>query len=114
MEHPKAYNSGVCAICREKAAPTSFAARRSPTAVAELEEICILAFAEQSRRAEDREYAQQMGYSLDRKISTRRPGGIQVDTQCCVQIMDILYHISSVEYTDTDLYLHLTEVRRLA
>ena len=114
MDHPKTYNSGVCVICREKAAPTSFAARRSPIAATELEEICTLAFAEQSRRAEDREYAQQMGYSLDRKISTRRPGSILVDTRCSVQIGDTLYHVGSVEYTDTELYLQLTEVRRLA
>lgn len=114
MEHPKAYNSGVCVICREKTAPTSFAARRSPAAAAELEEVCIMAFAEQSRRAEDREYAQQMGYSLDRKISTRRPGSIRVDTQCSVQIGDTLYHVGAVDYTDTELYLQLAEVRRLA
>lgn len=109
----KAYNDGVCIICREKAERSSFAAKRTPETAEDVEEIGALAFCEQSRRMQDSEYASQMGYKLDRKISVRRPG-YRIDTKCSVMIRNMLYHISNVDMTADELYLHLTEVGEIA
>lgn len=109
----KAYNDGLVQICREKAVSSDFGARKSPTSVEDLDHLCTLAFCEQSRRGQDVEYAHQMGYQLDRKISTRRPPRLSIDTQCDAIVGDVLYHISDVDQTSTELYLSLTEVRRL-
>ena len=110
----KAYNDGLVQLCREKASASSFGARRSPERPEDLEVLCTLAYHEQSRRTQDAEYASQMGYRLDRKISTRRPPGLAVDTQCSALIGSVLYHINDVDQTSAELYLSLTEVRRFA
>ncbi|MCD8383661.1 MAG: hypothetical protein LUC39_01700 [Clostridiales bacterium] len=110
----KPYNDGLVTICREMANSSSFSARVSPTEEDELEELCTLCFAEQSRRGQDVEYANQMGYRLDRRISTRRPPSLQVDTQCAAKIGSTLYHVSSVDITETEIYYSLTEVGSLA
>lgn len=110
----KAYNSGVCQICRETRDPSAFAARITPDSMDDLRVICTLDFSEQSCRNEDREYAQQMGYSLDRKISTRRPGTLEINTKFSAVIGKTLYHIGNVEYTPDELYLQLAEVTRFA
>lgn len=109
----KAYNDGVCTVCREVRAATSFSARQGATTLDDLETVCTLAFAEASRRMQDSEYANQMGYRLDRKISCRKPGNIRIDTECAVVIGRTLYHVSDVDYSATEVYLYLTEVRRL-
>ena len=110
----KAYNDGVVVLCRERERKSSFGARKSATSLEDLEDLCTLAFHEQSRRVQDVEYANQMGYQLDRKISTPRPPQLRVDTQCCAKIGSSLYHISDVDQTARELYLSLTEVRQLA
>ncbi|MCC8063686.1 MAG: hypothetical protein LIO70_01210 [Clostridiales bacterium] len=109
----KAYNDGVCTVCREVRAASSFSARMGAATLDDLEAVCKLAFAESSRRMEDSEYAQQMGYKLDRKISCRKPGNLRIDTECAVVIGRTLYHVSNVDYSSTEVYLYLTEVREL-
>ncbi|MCD8198243.1 MAG: hypothetical protein LUE24_13945 [Lachnospiraceae bacterium] len=107
----KAYNDGVVTVCRETAASSSFAARQGAESEADLETVCKLDFAENSCREQDSEYANQMGYRLDRKISARKPGNIRIDTECSALIGRTLYAVNNVEYTRTEVYLHLTEVR---
>ncbi|MCD8152045.1 MAG: hypothetical protein LUD71_03015 [Clostridiales bacterium] len=109
----KAYNDGVCMICREIADASSFSARVGAKTMDDLEEICTMAFAESSMRMEDSEVANQKGYKLDRKISIRKPGNIRVDTECSAVIGRMLYHISNTDTTKTEIYLSLTEVREL-
>ncbi|MCD8190166.1 MAG: hypothetical protein LUD78_08135 [Clostridiales bacterium] len=110
----KAYNDGLVVVCRETLKQSSFAARIDTAAEEDLEELYTLCFAEQSRRGQDVDYANQMGYRLDRKISTRRPPGLKIDTQCAAKIGAMLYHVSDVDITETEIYYSLTEVRELA
>lgn len=110
----KSYNSGVCYVCREIAEASSFAARRSAVTWDDLEILCKMDFADNSIKMEDSEYANQMGYKLSRKISIRRPGPIRIDTECSVVIGNTLYHVSNVDYTQTENYMHLTEVGEIA
>ena len=110
----KAYNDGVCIIGRETTERTSFGSRQGAMSVDEIEQICKMHFAEQSRRMQDGEYANQMGYKLDRKISVRKPGNLKIDTECAVVIGTVLYHVSDADYTSTEIYLSLTEVRDFA
>ncbi|MCD7882522.1 MAG: hypothetical protein LUI87_02270 [Lachnospiraceae bacterium] len=109
----KAYNDGVCTICRETKDASTFSARVGATSADDLEAICTMQFAENSVRMEDSSYAEQMGYRLDRKISIRKPGGIRIDTECSAVIGRTLYHVAKAEYTREEVYLSLTEVREL-
>ncbi len=108
------YNHGLLQVCRERDRRSSFSARRTPEGMEDLEVLCTLAYGERSRRVQDAEYAQRMDFRLDRKVSTRRPHGIAIDTQCSAVIGDTLYHISDLDITDTELYFYLTEVKRFA
>lgn len=109
----KSYNDGVCTICREINDRSSFSARISPTTIDDLEVICKMAFADNSIRLEDADYANKISIRLDRKISVRRPGGIKIDTECSVLIGRMLYHIGYIDPTSTELYLSLTEAGEL-
>lgn len=109
----KCYNSGVCQIGRETKSASSFSARQGATTISDVNIEANMDFAESSRRMEDSTYASQRGYQLDRKIAIRKPGNYRIDTESCVVIGRMLYHVGNVDYTDTEVYLYLTEVREL-
>lgn len=107
QKRPKfsAYNDGVVSIYREKERRSNFGAKINAMSLEDLELVGKLAFAEQSKRQQDMEFAEQMSFSLDHKIKTRYIKG--VDNKCKAVIDGYLYDVSYLDATRTELYLYL-------
>lgn len=114
MNKPKfsRYNDGMVSIYREKDQRSNFGARISATSIRDMTFIAKLAFAEQSKRQQDIEFAEQRGFSLSMKIKTRHIRG--VDNKCKAVIDGYLYDVSYVDATRSDLYLYLEGVDHVA
>ena len=106
------YNDGMASIYREIGTRSNFGAKINATALSDLTFLGKMAFALQSRRQQDMEFAQQQGFSLEMKIKTRYVSGI--DNKCKAVIDGYLYDISYVDSTRTELYLYLQGVGRIA
>lgn len=106
------YNDGVAHFYREADRKTEFGAKQNVRRLENMTFIAKLDFCEQTRRQQDLEFAEQMGFSLSLKIRTRFVRGI--DNRCKCVIGDVLYDISYMDATRTELYFYLEEVRRLA
>ena len=106
------YNDGVVHIYRETERRSNFGAKLNATALDDLQFIAKLSYAEQSKRQQDIEFANQQGFSLELKIKTRFIKG--VDNKCKAVIDGILYDVSYVDATKTELYLYMQEVGKLA
>lgn len=106
------YNDGVATVCRAKERTTEFGAKRNVTSLADLIPIVKLAFAEQSRRQQDLEFAEQQGFSLSLKIRTRLVTG--VDNKCKCVIGGYLYDVSYLDRTRAEMYLYLEGVGEIA
>ena len=106
------YNDGVVSLYREEERRSNFAAKLNVQTLDDLVFIAKLNFAEQSKRQQDIEFADQQGFSLTLKIRTRYIKGI--DNKCKAVIGGYLYDISHVDATKTDLYLYLEGVGDLA
>lgn len=106
------YNDGVVRIYRETERRSNFGAKLNATALDDLQFIAKLSYAEQSKRQQDIEFANQQGFSLELKIKTRAIKG--VDNKCKAVIDGYLYDVSYVDATKTELYLYMQEVGSLA
>lgn len=106
------YNDGMAYIYREKGKRSNFGAKINASALDDLDFIVKLAYAEQSKRLQDMEYAEQMGFSLEMKIKTRFVHGI--DNKCKVVINDYLYDIRHLDTTKTEIYFYMEGVGKLA
>ena len=106
------FNDGVVQVYREVDLKTDFSAKRNVHSLDDMRLIAKLDFAEQSRRQQDMEFADQMGFALALKIKTRYLRG--VDNKCKCVIGDMLDDISYIDTTRTEMYFYLQEVRRLA
>lgn len=106
------YNDGVVSIYRETERRSNFSAKLNVATIDDLQFIAKLSYAEQSKRQQDIEFAQQQGYSLDLKIKTRFVKG--VDNKCKAVIDGYLYDIDYVDATKTELYLYMQGVGNLA
>ena len=105
------YNDGVVSIYREKPRRTDFAAKQNVSALDDMDFVVKLAFEESSRREQDVDFAEQMGFSLTLKIRTRYFVG--VDNKCKAVIGNYLYDVSYVDKTRTEMWLYLQGVRKL-
>lgn len=107
MNRPKfaLYNDGVVSIYREKDIRSNFAAKVNAKSLDDMTFIAKLAYAEQSKREQDLEFAQQNGFSLSLKIKTRYVKGI--DNKCKAVINGYLYDVNYVDATRTELYIYL-------
>ena len=105
------YNDGVVSIYRDKATRTNFGAKQNTRVLDDMEFIAKLDYEEMSKRQQDQEFAEQSGFSLSMKIHTRLIPN--VDSKCKAVIGDILYDVSYIDKTRTDLFLYLEEVRKL-
>ena len=114
MNRPRfeCYNDGMVSIYREKGARSNFGAKLNATALADLDFVAKLAYAEQSKRQQDMEFAEQQGFSLELKIKTRFVKG--VDNKCKAVIDGYLYDVSYVDATRTELYLYLEGIDHVA
>lgn len=106
------YNDGVVHIYRETERRSNFGAKLNATALDDLKFIAKLSYAEQSKRQQDIEFANQQGFSLELKIKTRFIKG--VDNKCKAVINGYLYDIDYVDATKTELYLYMQGVGSLA
>lgn len=106
------YNDGVVFIYRDTDRRSNFGAKLNAKTIDDLNFIAKLSYAVQSKRQQDMEFAEQMGFSLETKIKTRFIKG--VDTKCKVVIDNYLYDVSYVDATRTELYFYLQGVGELA
>lgn len=106
------YNHGVVSIYRDTDRRSNFGAKLNVKSLDDMIFIAKLNYAEQSKRQQDMEFAEQMGFSLEMKIKTRRING--VDSKCKVVINNYLYDVSYVDATRTELYLYLQGVGEIA
>lgn len=106
------FNDGVVQVYREEDRKTDFGAKRNVRSLDNMTFVVKLDYAEQSRRQQDMEFAEQMGFSLSLKIKTRYLADI--DNKCKCVIGNILYDISYLDKTRTEMYFYLQEVRQLA
>ena len=106
------YNHGVVSIYRDTDRRSNFGAKLNVKSLDDMQFIAKLSYAEQSKRQQDMEFAEQMGFSLELKIKTRRING--VDNKCKAVIGSYLYDISYVDSTRTELYLYLQGVGEIA
>ena len=70
-----------------------------------------LDYEECSKREQDLEFAEQMGFALSLKIKTRYFKA--VDNMCKAVIDGYLYDVSYVDKTRTEMWLYLEGVRSL-
>lgn len=103
------YNDGIVCVYREKPRRTDFAAKQNVSALDDMDFIVKLAFEESSRREQDLDFAEQMGFSLTLKVRTRYFEG--VDNKCKAVINNYLYDISYVDKTRLEMWLYLEGVR---
>lgn len=114
MNRPKfaLYNDGVVSIYRENDMRSNFSAKMNAKSIGDMKFIAKMAFAEQSKRQQDVEFAEQQGFSLSLKIKTRYVKGI--DNKCKAVIDGYLYDVSYVDATRTELYLYLEGIDHVA
>lgn len=106
------YNDGVAFIYREKPKNTSaFSAKENVSTLGDMDYIVKLDFEECSKREQDLEFAEQMGFSLSQKIKTRYFKA--VDNMCKAVIDGYLYDVSYVDKTRTEMWLYLEGVKHL-
>ena len=104
-KHLPTYNDGVVEVYREKDRQTSFGAKRNVETLDDMDFIVSLAFYECSKREEDFESAERMGFSLDIKLRTHAFD--KVDSECKAVIGDTLYDIGSIDRSKMEMFLYL-------
>lgn len=105
------YNDGIILLYREKPRRTDFAAKQNVSELDDMNFVAKLAYSEASRREQDMDFAEQMGFSLSLKVRTRYAAGI--DNKCKAVIGDYLYDVSYVDKTRTEMWLYLEGIRGL-
>lgn len=106
------YNDGIVFIYRDTDRRSNFGAKLNVKTLDDMNFIAKLSYAEQSKRQQDMEFAEQQGFSLALKIKTRFIKG--VDSKCKVVINNYLYDVSYVDATRTELYFYLQGVGEIA
>ena len=105
------YNDGVISIYREKPRRTDFAAKQNVSVLDDMDFVAKLAFSEASRREQDMDFAEQMGFSLSLKVRTRYVAG--VDNKCKAVIGNYLYDVSYVDKTRSEMWLYLEGIKEI-
>lgn len=105
------YNDGVVRVYRERPRKTEFGAKRNISTLEDMDFVVRLDYEEASRREEDLEFAEKIGFSLTLKIKTRAVPG--VDNKCKAVIDGYLYDVRYIDKTRTEMWLYMEGVRRL-
>lgn len=105
------YNDGVVYLYRDTDRRSNFGAKLNVKTIDDLQFIAKLSYAEQSKRQQDVEFANQLSFSLDLKIKTRYIKG--VDNKCKAVIDGYLYDIDYVDATKTELYLYMQQISKI-
>lgn len=102
------YNDGVLTIYKDKGERSSFAAKVNANSLDGLEFVVKLAFAEMSKRESDLEFAESMQFSLDYKVKTRFVNGVTNKHKAVIG--DVLYDVSYIDATKTEMFLYLHKI----
>lgn len=105
------YNDGVVSIYREKEKRSNFAAKENVSVLDDLVFVAKLDYEESSKREQDVDFAQQMGFSLSLKIRTRYLPS--VDSKCKAVIDGCLYDVSYIDKSRTEMWLFMEEIRKV-
>lgn len=105
------YNDGVISVYREKRRQTDFNAKKNVSVLDDMDFVVKLAYEESSRREQDIDFAEQMGFSLTLKVKTRLFN--EVDNKCKAVIGGYLYDVQYVDKTRNEMWLYLEGVRKL-
>ena len=113
MNKPKfsRYNDGVVSIYRERRKESSFAAKENVSTLDDMDFVAKLDFEESSKREQDLEFAEQMGFSLSQKIRTRFVPG--VDNKCKAVIDGYLFDVTYVDKSRVEMWLFLEGVKKI-
>lgn len=106
------FNDGVLSIYRDKGVKTDFSARKNVQTLDDMDFIVKLNYEESSKRQQDMEFAEQLGFSLSLKVKTRWVP--QVTSKMKVAINGYLYDIRYMDKSGREMYLYLEGVRELA
>lgn len=114
MNKPKftRYNHGVVSIYREKGKRSNFAAKENVSDLEDMGFVVKLAYEESSKREQDLQFAEQMGFALTLKIRTRCLN--LVDNKCKAVIDGYLYDVAYVDKGRTEMWIFLEGVKKLA
>lgn len=105
------YNDGVAGIYRERPRTTDFGAKRNARTLDDMDFVVRLDFEESSRREEDMEFAERIGFSLTLKIRTRAVPG--VDNKCKAVIDGHLYDVRYIDKNREEMWLFMEGERKL-
>lgn len=104
------YNDGVVLIYREKDRQTDFNAKQNVETLNDMEFIARLDFEECSKREQDLDFAEQLGFTLSLKVKTRIAPNI--DNKCKAVIDNYLYDVWSVDKSKTEMFLYMEGVKQ--
>lgn len=105
------YNDGVIYVYREKDRKTDFNAKKNVSTIEDMDFVVRLAYEQVSKRQQDLEFAEKMGFSLSLKVKTRFVPG--VDNHCKAVINGYLYDVSYLDFTKEEMWFYLEGVRKL-
>ena len=105
------YNDGVVSIYREKVKRSNFAAKENVSVLDDMDFIAKLDYEESSKREQDLQFAEQMGFSLSLKIRTRYLP--TVDNKCKAVINGYLYDVSYVDKNRIEMWLYMQGVKAI-
>ena len=105
------YNDGVISIYREKEKRSNFAAKENVSTLDDMDFIVKLDYEESSKREQDIEFAEQMGFSLSLKVRTRYLP--EVDNKCKAVIDGYLYDVSYVDKSRVEMWIYLEGVKKI-
>lgn len=109
---PRYQHGYISKLFRESEIRNAFGARINEGS--EIDVATHIPFCESTRRQSDLEFAEQLGFSLSRKIKIPRCKALDelnVKYKCVID--RYLYDISYIDYTDTENYLYLELVREV-
>lgn len=99
------YSDGVMNVYRIPENRSAFGAQLNPDSPEDLEPAAKLAFKEQVVRAQDFESAEQRGCNMSRKVRTHFAP--RLDADCKVVIDGLIYDVSWLDSTASDIYWYL-------
>lgn len=108
------YTDGIVHIYEDVSPASSFGAKTNVDSMDDLNLICSLRFQEAARRQQDLAWAEMVEINLTRKVKTPLCKLVQSGHQALIG--QTLYNISQLDTSleTNELYLYLTEVRKIA
>lgn len=102
------YPDGVLGVYKARDMKTAFGARRNIEKKSDMEFVCSLCYSSQSIREQDYEFAERADFKLALKVRTPRFDLVKSD--CLALIGAMLFDVSHIDTTTTEMYLYLEEV----